>query len=129
MALRVRTKEEQTQASETAKMVKELEVAIACFTGSASLEKILESKEEYIVYMYVFSDDKVYIGRSKTSVDRFGNIESYKGQYVYKIMKEQGIKEKYILYKTKNIFIAYFYEWYLIQLYYEKSYNAALEDD
>lgn len=132
MATQFTTKQkpqEQIQISEAAKMVKELEVAMTCFMGSVSLEKILESTEEYIVYMYVFSDDKVYIGRSKTSVNRFGNIESYKGQYVYRVMKKQGIKEAYILYKTKNIFIAYWFEYYLIRKYYDNSYNAALEED
>ena len=63
MALRVRTKEEQAQASETAHV-----------TLPPIPEKLpTPSAEKYIVYEYVFPDGKNYIGRSREDQGRIGN--------------------------------------------------------
>lgn len=61
----------------------------------------------YIVYKYTFPNGKVYIGRSRKDRKRFGNVEKYKGQYVYKKMLKYPNFEKTVLYSTDNLFSAF----------------------
>lgn len=85
---------------------------------------------EYIVYKYTFPDGKVYIGRTHTDTKRLGKWSEYSTQYVYKKMLEydkQIVIE--ILFRTRNIFEAFYFEHECICENYENSYNAAPEDD
>lgn len=85
---------------------------------------------KYIVYQYTFPDGKVYIGRSREDQPRIGNIDKYKEQYVYKIMKKyEGKFEIDILYETENIFTAFAVEHKFIDIHFNHSYNASVEYD
>ena len=139
MALRVRTKEEQAQALGITEPKQAFgtteEPQQASETAHITLPPIPEelptsSVMEYIVYEYLFPNDKIYIGRTRSDLSRLGDWESYSGQYVYKKMKRyEGKIEIKVVYKTTNIFYAFAVEHKLIDIHYNHSYNANREID
>lgn len=81
---------------------------------------------QYIVYKYTFNDGTVYIGRSRTTQNRFDNPSQYAGQEVYKHFLK-GYKAE-ILCTTDNIFECCYLESKYIAENYENSHNGSLEE-